>query len=162
MDKAADARFLRKFSILILFFVVLTVALIFLALSMDDREDEMRPSEVALLEDRTSPVGAVRVGEDGAAALAEAQAAAAPPVAESTGPVDGEAVYGTICMSCHDAGVAGAPVKGSDLMAQRLEEKGLDMLVSNAINGIGIMPAKGGNPTLTDEEIRAAVEFMLP
>jgi cytochrome c5 len=34
--------------------------------------------------------------------------------------------------------------------------------VSNAINGLNAMPPRGGNPTLTDEQIRAAVEFMLP
>ncbi len=65
-------------------------------------------------------------------------------------------------MSCHEGGVAGAPITGSDQMAQRLSEKGIDTLVANAINGINVMPPRGGNPGLTDEQIRAAVEFMLP
>ena len=47
-------------------------------------------------------------------------------------------------------------------MAARLEEKGLEMLVYNAINGLNTMPPRGGNPNLTDEQIQAAVEFMLP
>ena len=71
-------------------------------------------------------------------------------------------VYGGLCMPCHDAGVAGAPIKGSEQMGERLATKGLDMLVQNAINGINAMPARGGNPSLTDEQIRVAVEFMLP
>jgi cytochrome c5 len=165
MDKTEDARFLRKFSSIIVFFIVLTGALIILAFSMTEQSDEVRPSQAMLIEERISPVSAVRVGEEGAAALAQAEAeeiAAAPAMAEAAGDIDGAAVYGGLCMSCHDAGVAGAPMKGSDMMAQRLEEKGLEMLVSNAINGIGIMPARGGNPALTDDEIRAAVEYMLP
>ena len=59
------------------------------------------------------------------------------------------------------AGVSGAPIPGTDQMAARLTEKGLDMLVTNAINGINAMPARGGNPALTDEQIQAAVEYML-
>ena len=76
--------------------------------------------------------------------------------------VDGEQVYGGLCKTCHDAGVAGAPLSGSDQMAARLDEKGLETLVYNAINGLNAMPPRGGNPNLTDEQIQAAVEFMLP
>jgi cytochrome c5 len=47
-------------------------------------------------------------------------------------------------------------------MAQRLSEKGIDTLVTNVINGLNVMPPRGGNPGLTDEQIRAAVDFMLP
>ena len=46
-------------------------------------------------------------------------------------------------------------------MAARLAEKGLEMLIQNAINGLNVMPPRGGNPSLTDEQIRAAVEFMV-
>ena len=46
-------------------------------------------------------------------------------------------------------------------MAERLAAKGLEMLVQNAINGLNAMPARGGNPGLTDEQIQVAVEFML-
>ena len=76
--------------------------------------------------------------------------------------VDGEAIYSGLCETCHEAGIAGAPISGSDQMAERLSEKGLEALVTNAINGLNVMPPRGGNPSLTDEQIRAAVEFMLP
>lgn len=166
MDQTEDARFLRKFSSIIIFFIVLTGALIVLAFYMTgDSGGELRQSKLAQVEARLRPVSGVRVGEEGAAALAQAEAeeiAASPALAGAAGDIDGAAVYGGLCMSCHEAGVAGAPVRGSDAMAMRLEEKGIDTLVYNAINGIGIMPAKGGNPALTDDEIRAAVEYMLP
>ena len=63
--------------------------------------------------------------------------------------------------ACHDAGVAGAPMPGSELLAARETEKGLDVLVQNAINGLNAMPPRGGNMALTDEQIRAGGEFML-
>ena len=68
-------------------------------------------------------------------------------------------------MACHGAGIAGAPRGGdSGAWADRIGA-GLDTLVAHAINGFqasqGMMPAKGGNPSLSDEEIEAAVEYMV-
>ncbi|MCP2936072.1 c-type cytochrome, partial [Salmonella enterica subsp. enterica serovar Typhimurium] len=37
---------------------------------------------------------------------------------------------------------------------------GLDALVKSAINGKGAMPAKGGNASLSDDEITRAVAYM--
>ena len=45
-------------------------------------------------------------------------------------------------------------------MAQRLAEKSLDGLVSSAVNGLNVMPPKGGRPDLSEDDIRAAVTFM--
>lgn len=163
MDSQDDRAFLRQFSGVIAGFMVLTVALIFLARFMQPEPDaDANPSQAILAAQRVAPVGAVRAGEEGSAELAEAQAAtvaSAPAVAEV---VDGAAVYDGLCKTCHEAGVAGAPLTKSDQMAARLDEKGLSNLVSNAINGLNAMPPRGGNPTLTDEQIQAAVEFMLP
>jgi cytochrome c5 len=160
MDHIEDRKFLRKFSAVIAGFVILTAALIALALSMkSDTDPNANPSQALLTEERVKPVASVRVGEEGAAALAQVQQASAP--AAAAGPADGEQVYNGLCMSCHGAGVAGAPIRGSEQMAQRLDEKGVDTLVSSVINGLNVMPPRGGNPALTDEEIRAAVEFMI-
>ena len=162
MDRKADSAFLRQFSGVIAGFMVLTVALIFLARYIQpDPAEDANPSQAVLAEKRIKPVGAVRYGDAGAAELAEAQAAAAEAVPAGDVVVDGAQVYGGLCKTCHDAGVAGAPVTGSDVMQQRLADKGLEMLVTNAINGLNAMPPRGGNPSLTDEQIQAAVEFML-
>jgi cytochrome c5 len=163
MNTTEDRAFLRQFSAVIVAFMILTVALIFLARYMQPEDDgTANPSQLLLAEQRIAPVGAVRSGEAGAAALAEAQAAAAAQAQVADVVVDGPSVYGGLCIGCHDAGVAGAPIKGSEQMAARLAERGLDGLVNNAINGLNAMPPRGGNPNLTDEQIRAAVEFMLP
>ena len=162
MDHNEDRKFLRQFSGVIAAFMVLTVALIFLARYIQpESEEDANPSRGVLAEQRIKPMGAVRSGETGAAALAAAQSAAAAAVPAEEVVVDGPAVYAGLCKSCHDTGVAGAPITGSEQFAQRASERGLEGLVMNAINGINAMPARGGNPALTDEQIQAAVEFML-
>jgi cytochrome c5 len=56
--------------------------------------------------------------------------------------------------------VANAPKPGSAEMTQRVE-KGTDALIKTAIDGLNAMPARGGRPDLSDEQIQAVVEFML-
>ncbi|MDT8321240.1 MAG: c-type cytochrome [Xanthomonadales bacterium] len=163
MSNNDDRMFMRQFTGVIIGFIVLTIALLFLARSMQYKPDEnINPSQRILLKQRIEPVAGVRVGAEGAAALAEQQTVAAAPDPADIATVDGKEVYSGLCQTCHDAGVAGAPIKGSDDMRARLEERGLEQLVTNAINGYNAMPPRGGNPTLTDEQMRAAVEHMLP
>ena len=82
-------------------------------------------------------------------------------VAQVASSKSGKDVYNSVCMSCHMSGAAGAPITGkADQWDERLA-KGSDTLYSNAINGIGIMPAKGGLMSLSDEEVRLAVDYML-
>jgi len=162
MNHKDDRAFIRQFTGVIVAFMVLTVVLIFVARSMHEQSsDGENPALAALAADRVAPVGAVRSGDEGAAALAEAQAVAAAAAAPAEPvEVNGESVYNGLCMACHNAGVSGAPIPGSDDMVARLNERGIDLLVDHAINGFNAMPARGGNPALTDEQIRAAVEFM--
>lgn len=74
---------------------------------------------------------------------------------------DGEAIYGQVCMACHDSGAAGAPVRGQeDAWAERVD-KGWDTLLDHALNGFNAMPARGGNPNLSDEEVAAATAHLV-
>lgn len=77
--------------------------------------------------------------------------------------LDGEAKYdgGTApsCASCHDGGIAGAPRLGNPDDWTDRKGKGLDELTQSVLDGIGAMPAYGGR--YEDDEIRAAVEYML-
>ena len=64
------------------------------------------------------------------------------------------------CAMCHVGGLMGAPKIGDvGLWAPRIAQ-GKEMLINNAIKGIRMMPAKGGNAKLTDEEVAAAVISM--
>ena len=78
---------------------------------------------------------------------------------------DGKATYDMACFACHATGAAGAPKMGDkDAWAPRIA-KGMDTLTLHAKEGFkgdsGFMPAKGGNPSLSDEDVAAAVEYMV-
>lgn len=74
---------------------------------------------------------------------------------------DGKAVYDSTCKMCHTAGIAGAPKLGDKAQwADRLA-KGTAALEKSAIDGIGIMPARGANAKLSDDDVKAAVAYML-
>ena len=78
---------------------------------------------------------------------------------------DGEQIYSMACMACHGAGIAGAPRTGDIAAWSDRISAGMDALFNHAINGFqgskGMMPAKGGNPSLSDAEVQAAVEYMV-
>jgi len=91
----------------------------------------------------------------------EGHACAEALVTAPSGPRSAEEVYNSGCMACHTSGAAGAPkLRDVAVWSTRLA-KGLEMLYSNAINGIGAMPAKGLCPNCSDEEIEIAVDYML-
>ncbi|MDX1497396.1 MAG: c-type cytochrome [Salinisphaeraceae bacterium] len=73
----------------------------------------------------------------------------------------GAALVKANCKVCHAQGINGAPIIGNNKMWQDRKVKGKDVLVSHAINGFGLMPAKGGKTHLSDEEIAIAVDYML-
>ena len=94
---------------------------------------------------RLQPVGRVEFGGAGAAA----------------GSRSGEQVYKAVCTNCHQSGVAGAPKLGDKAAWAPHLMHGTDGLLQSALKGKGAMPPKGGNPSLSDGEVRAAVEFMV-
>ena len=111
--------------------------------------------------ERIKPVGEVAV------TAAQSQPTPAPSAAAAPTPVvrDGQQVYQTSCVACHDAGIAGAPKLGDkDQWAKRIT-KGVEALYSSALNGVqssaGVMPPKGGNLALSDAEVKAAVDYIL-
>jgi cytochrome c5 len=73
----------------------------------------------------------------------------------------GQTVYTKSCAACHASGVMGAPKVGDKSEWAELNAEGMDKLVHNAIHGIEKMPPKGGNMQLTDDEVKAAVEYMV-
>lgn len=73
----------------------------------------------------------------------------------------GQTIYRQACAFCHDKGVAGAPKTGDkDAWTPRLAQ-GMDALYAAALRGKGAMPAKGGNPSLSEADVDAAVDHMV-
>ena len=73
----------------------------------------------------------------------------------------GEQVFTGTCKVCHAQGINGAPIVGNKKMWGPRIEQGYETLVSHAQSGYGLMPARGGNEELTDEEIGSAVFYMI-
>ncbi len=76
-------------------------------------------------------------------------------------PRSAEMVYNSICKACHEAGVAGAPKTGDKAAWAPRIATGMATLVKVATEGKNAMPPRGGDATLTDEELKAAVEFLV-
>ncbi|MBI1395461.1 MAG: cytochrome c oxidase subunit II [Betaproteobacteria bacterium] len=102
---------------------------------------------------------------EAAPAAAEAtQVAAAEPAASSgaSAPAaDGKATYDGLCSACHAMGIAGAPKFGDKAAWAPRIAQGVDTLHQHAIHGFKTMPAKGGNPALSDATVMAAVDYMV-
>ncbi len=73
----------------------------------------------------------------------------------------GRRYYERACAACHDQGLHGAPQLGNQADWEDRVDKGVFQLVRNAIDGIGAMPPRGGDPTLRKEAVGLAVEYML-
>ena len=76
-------------------------------------------------------------------------------------PHPGQAIWEGTCKVCHGTGLAGAPIIGNtDAWAKRIA-RGKESLYGHALNGWGDMPARGGNPELSDEQVKLAVDYMV-
>lgn len=98
-----------------------------------------------------------------AAPAATTTAAPATDTAQQAAPaasIDGEKIYRSICFSCHDVGIANSPKLGDKAVWAPRLAAGQANLYTHAINGFNAMPAKGGNPALSDAEVKAAVDWM--
>ncbi|MBV9191776.1 MAG: cytochrome c5 family protein [Betaproteobacteria bacterium] len=92
-----------------------------------------------------------------------AKAPAQKPQAQAAagGAADGKKVYDSTCTACHTAGVANAPKLGDKAAWAPRIKQGMDTLVQSATKGKGAMPPKGGNASLSDADLRAAIEYMV-
>ena len=164
-----DLEFLKRFSMVIGLLVLVTLGLIILAAFLQRAiPPEVTPGQTARTLQRIAPAGSVYAGTTGAAAQAAAQAAAVAKAAAQAaygGTTDGKVIFDNLCTACHTTGVGNAPTLDHSHWDARLAQ-GKDTLYKHAIEGYtgpdgGIMPPRGGNAALTDEQIHATVDWML-
>jgi cytochrome c5 len=74
---------------------------------------------------------------------------------------DGREIYNTYCTMCHQTGLNAAPMYGNKQVWKKIIITGRETVYSYAINGLRGMPARGGNASLSDDEVKAAVDFMV-
>lgn len=74
---------------------------------------------------------------------------------------DGEAVYNKVCIKCHKSGVMGAPKLGDKSAWAARIAKGKNELYKNVLEGFSTMPPKGGEASLSDDDVKAAVDYLV-
>lgn len=123
----------------------LTAFFIFSMASANAAVDSMVESATI---DRIKPFGEVNIGS-------------APVAVASSGAADGKGTYSASCAACHASGAAGSPKLGDKAAWKARIAQGNSTLVDHAINGFKGMPAKGGNASLSDDDVKAAVTYMV-
>jgi len=135
--------------------IAMLVGLVKSSTKYDENHPAMSAEAVAK---RIQPVGQVHIGPVPVSADAAAPAASA--VAAAPSSKSGEEVYKQVCAACHTTGVLNAPKTGDKAAWAPLIKEGLDVLTADAIKGIRQMPPRGGNPNLSDLEVRRSIVYM--
>ncbi|MCV6604606.1 MAG: c-type cytochrome [Porticoccaceae bacterium] len=132
---------------------VLLMAAILVACG-SDRQTEYSDEQKSAIAERIAPAGALAMEGD--------PIASAPVVvASNSGPRSGEDIYKKSCFACHTTGAAGAPKLGdAAAWADRIAQ-GMDALNDHAWNGFKTMPAKGNCFDCSEEEVQAAVQYIV-
>jgi cytochrome c5 len=163
-----DQKFFDMYSVVIGALIIVAVAIFVLSAKMSNLTQDVYTRDAAEYQEavtsRISPVGQVyRPGEEHESTAPTVDTPAEPdPVATA---MSGPQVYNAACLACHGAGIGGAPILGdAGQWADRVAQ-GADTLKEHAIKGftgsVGYMPAKGGRLDLSDDEIAAAVDYMV-
>ena len=157
--KATDGDFWRIFAIISVIIVALAIFIAILSnvfASYSSSGDDNYKAELhSSTDQRTKPSGKINLQSNPSIKQTSK------PIVVASKALSGKDVYNAACVSCHASGAAGAPMTGNqDQWADRTS-KGNDALYASAINGIGVMPAKGGISTLSDEEVKLAVDYLI-
>lgn len=142
---------------IVTFLVLFGIILLILNNMKDVAKNVTAPAsmDAEAVQERIQPVAEVNIGEP---PVIEAPAVETDS-ASAGGP--GEQIVTSVCAACHAAGLMQSPKLGSgDDWAPRIE-KGIETLYDHAINGFNMMPAKGGRADLSDEDVKAAVDYMV-
>ena len=151
MSHHTDTNFGNSVSVLIGVALVVAIVYMLAAGRFASEGGQASPQAVSA---RLAPVGTVNTD-----AAAVAAAAAPAPAAVSDDP--GAATYNRVCHTCHATGVAGAPLLGNKEAWQPRIDQGLDALLSSAIHGKNAMPPRGTCTNCSDEDLKAAIEYMV-
>lgn len=127
-------------------------SMVLIALAVPGFAEPVPPGSDAQVRERLTPFGSVcRAGQDCGAATAAASGA----------PLTGDAVYNQFCFACHATGASDAPLfANAEAWAPRIA-KGMDALMATTLNGLGAMPPRGTCMNCSDEELQAAVDYMV-
>jgi cytochrome c5 len=164
-DKQFFLTFIGVTAALVLIAVVILVIANLIGSSADD--GRVSQAQIEIANERIRPVGQVSLKSQPVSSVKEdpTSIVAISDDNNVASPADeglGKRIYSGICQSCHAAGIAGAPIVGDiPEWRRRLDVAGEEGLYKSALQGMGAMPIKGGDPSLTDTEVKAAVDYMV-
>ncbi|ARO86598.1 cytochrome c5 family protein [Nitrosospira lacus] len=148
-------------------FPVLTIILLAQLVTGDRTVDQNDPiySDEAVAK-RLKPVGRLIMASDSPQAdenvgVASQAGTVAAPAAAADGADRIKTIYTASCAACHTSGAAGAPKLGDKSTWASRIKSGTDTLYNSAIKGKNAMPAKGGNASLSDADVKALVDYMV-
>lgn len=144
-----DKVFYVTFAAVLGFLGAFTLSIMYIANLLDEPAED--PAQLAKIEERIKPAGAVITD---AAALMKVSAPA-----KARAPMTGAEVVAKVCAACHTGGLLNAPKTG--VAADWAGRGNLAALVAGAIKGKNAMPPRGGDASLSDDEIKAAVEILV-
>jgi len=153
-----DKKILNDLGVTIAVLVAIAIVISIIAINLVGEKAPSAWEEQKVL-NRIKPLGVL------ATTLEEAKKASfvaeAPVVAVASEPMTAEQIYNTACMACHATGVAGAPKTGDVAAWAPRIAQGDDVLFEHATKGFKGMPPRGGSSQLTDEDVTAAIDFMV-
>ncbi len=129
--------------------IILALVLITLGFQIQAMEYELGSNSLfsdRAVGERIAPVGHVVIADELVAT-------------QPTGPRSGEQIYNNSCVACHGSGILNAPKPGADWVERKA--KGLDTLLKHAKEGFNAMPAMGTCSDCSDEELTAAIDYMI-
>jgi cytochrome c5 len=157
-----DSVFFRNFALFTVALTVMTIVLILIGRYIHHQAigDQSGQIDRSSVQKNIQPVATVNTDPNATSATPEAVVSEAP----FGGSVDGQVIYDNVCMACHTTGAGGAPKLLQAEWDARIEQ-GKETLYKHAIEGYtgnnGLMPAKGGRSDLTDEQVKASVDYMV-
>jgi cytochrome c5 len=132
----------------------LLIGVVSVVAAMGALAERVPPGTDEEIRERLQPFGELcRSGEPCAAGSGDSAGASAA--------MSGTEVYNQFCGICHAAGVADAPVLGNTAAWEPRLAKGMDTLWQHTVNGLNAMPPRGTCMSCSDEELRAALDYMV-
>ena len=168
MKRKHDSHFFNIFSVVIGLLVVVALILFALARVIGNRtqvpEIYADRSYQQGVEERIRPLVRVAVAGRDNSALAIQGLAQTREITLAV-PKDGPELYGSVCKTCHETGLAGAPKTGDRAAWGPRIAQGKPTLYEHALKGYtgkaGAMPAKGGRTDLSDDLVKAGVDYLV-
>ena len=163
-----DQKFFDMYSLVIGVLAFIALLIFVGAMKLSDLTQDIYTADTAeyqaAVAERLRPMSQVHMpGEEHATAGPVVAVAAATPPVDTV--LSGPQVYNEACIACHGSGVGGAPIMGNaEAWAPRIAQ-GKDTLYLHALEGYagqsGYMPPKGARMDLSDDVVKAAVDFMV-